>query len=83
MTDTTPKYLIWSSYHRAWWRPERSGYTTHLASAGRYYREDALRICALARDGWGGQEVPMELPVPEADALECAHRFNIAATPAG
>lgn len=33
--------LIWSSEHHAWWRPDRSGYTTFRSAAGRYSFEDA------------------------------------------
>ena len=32
---------IWSNEHRAWWRPNRSGYTTLRACAGLYSFEDA------------------------------------------
>ena len=39
------RYLIWSHSHRAWWRPERSGYTSEIDQAGRYSREEADQIC--------------------------------------
>ena len=32
---------IWSAEHRAWWRPERAGYTTLLETAGVYSFADA------------------------------------------
>ena len=65
------EYLIWSDEHRAWWRPRRSGYTTHISAAGRYSREEALSICRNARGGWiPGEPVP-EVPVLLADALAC------------
>lgn len=33
---------IWSDEHRAWWRPNRSGYTTIIEAAGVYTFEDAF-----------------------------------------
>lgn len=71
-------YLIWSNEHRAWWRPDSQGYTVNMGGAGRYSREDALRICALGRDGWGARTGPSEIPVVEADALACVAAFNAA-----
>ena len=69
-------YLVWSHEHGAWWRPESRGYTTDFNSAGRYPREEALKICALSRDGWGNADVPSELPVAEDDALACVSLFD-------
>jgi hypothetical protein len=71
-------YLIWSNEHRAWWRPNNAGYTTKFEATGRYSREDALRTCALGRDGWGRNETPSEIPVLEADALSCVEAYNAA-----
>lgn len=71
-------YLIWSNEHRAWWRPNSRGYTTSVIRAGRYEREEAISICALARDGWDGGEPPSEVPVLEADVTECIERFEAA-----
>lgn len=34
--------------HKAWWRPERLGYTTDVIEAGRYSYEDAKAICEKA-----------------------------------
>jgi hypothetical protein len=64
-------YLIWSNEHRAWWRPNKCGYTVHLAVAGRYSHDEALRICRNARDGWMPGEPPPEIPVREDDATHC------------
>jgi hypothetical protein len=69
MDDT---YLVWSHEHGAWWRPNRAGYTTSLEAAGRYTRDEAIRICGDAHDGWnGGKSAPPEIPVRLADAMEC------------
>jgi hypothetical protein len=61
-------YVIWSNYHRAWWRPNSAGYTTDIRGAGRYSRADALSIVAAARDGWRDpDQAPTELPVAMND----------------
>lgn len=65
-------YLVWSNEHGAWWRPNRQGYTVIFQSAGRYSRDEAISICANARDGWEAKLTPSEIPVREQDALECA-----------
>lgn len=64
-------YLIWSNEHRSWWRPNRAGYTSHVSSAGRYTRTEALSICWGARDGWPAKGVPSEVPVLADDAIAC------------
>lgn len=69
------RYLIWSNEHRAWWRPNHASYTVHAEQAGRYTHEEALRICAGARDGWRPGEPPPEIPVAEADVLHCERRY--------
>jgi hypothetical protein len=53
-------YLVWSLDQNGWYGPNRSCYVTRLDQAGRYPREEAVRICAYTR----------ALPVREADALE-------------
>lgn len=42
-------WLVWSHEHNAWWRPNSAGYTLHIASAGRYTKAEADRICEDAR----------------------------------
>lgn len=37
---------IWSGEHRAWWRPNRQGYTTWFQCAGVYEFEDAWHASA-------------------------------------
>lgn len=61
------EYLVWSNEHRAWWRPNSRGYTIDMTKAGRYSREDAIKICR-SRDQ-ATNEPPPELPVREDDAL--------------
>ncbi len=65
-------YLIWSNEHKAWWRENSAGYTVHLEDAGRYSRGEAITICQSAHDGWRKEKAPPEMPIPEADALQCA-----------
>ena len=67
-------YLIWSNEHMAWWRANSQGYTRHLSSAGRYPRAEAISICAGSRDGFAAHDVPPEIPVLEADVVECDRR---------
>ena len=65
-------YLIWSNEHQAWWRPNSRGYTIHVDAAGRYEREEAIKIATGARDGWFEGEVPPEIAISEEDVL--AHK---------
>lgn len=60
-------YLIWSNEHRAWWRPNSSGYTVFIESAGRYSRDEAVKK-SRARDQHRGEPLP-ELPIREADLM--------------
>jgi hypothetical protein len=69
--EAPPAYLIWSNEHRAWWRHDHCGYTSDINDAGWYKREEAIRICALSRDGWRNGFVPPEVPILLADATEC------------
>jgi hypothetical protein len=57
--DLSAGWLIWSRYHRAWWKPEERGYTTDMMCAGRYERERADRIAGVRRcdDGTPGEVV--------------------------
>lgn len=64
-------YLVWSNEHRAWWRPNRMGYTNSTKAAGRYSRQEALEISRWGRDGWRQHDVlPDELPIRLADVPE-------------
>lgn len=59
-------WLIWSNYHLAWWRSERSGYTMDIAHAGRYTLLEAEQCCATRSNMRtpGGEQYPAELIVP-------------------
>jgi hypothetical protein len=69
--EVTEAYVVWSNEHRAWWGPNHCGYTTHLARAGRYTRDDALSIAKSARNGWSPEGNPDEIALPLADAEFC------------
>ena len=62
-------WLVWSNEHRAWWRPNRSGYTINLQEAGRYTFMEAGLICRNANYRSGSildSGVPPETMVPAA-----------------
>lgn len=62
-----PLYHVWSNEHRAWWRPNRAGYTYDVEEAGIYPRAEALRICRDARGGWHPGDLPNEIAVLASD----------------
>lgn len=64
----TNEYLVWSNEHSAWWGPNNAGYYGSIEAAGRYSREDALKICIDARGGRRYNQNPSEMPVILADA---------------
>lgn len=62
------EYLVWSNEHRAWWRPDRKGYTHDVRHAGRYSRFDAIQISGTARTGWTDpSRLPDELAISMND----------------
>ena len=65
-------YLVWSNEHRAWWAPDRCGYTIVLERAGRYTRDEAIAIASNARGGWAKGKNPPEIAIPELDAVAMA-----------
>lgn len=68
------KYLIWSTEHRGWWKPNRHGYTTRTDLAGRFSSEEARNIIANANRPLTGAtlEAPPELMVeaPSRDQIK-------------
>lgn len=75
-------FIVWSNEHRAFWRPHRCGYTTHIEDAGRYSEEEAIAICR----GWNYRSgsvtqsgVAPEIYMPAPEALERAREELLAA----
>lgn len=68
--DKLSGWLIWSRYHNAWWKADERGYTTDMLCAGRYLKEDAVRIARVRKmeDGSPG-EVVVAAPEPEMFGL--------------
>jgi hypothetical protein len=68
--DQLSGWLIWSRYHNAWWKAEERGYTTDMLCAGRYQKDDAVRIAGVRKmdDGSPG-EVVVAAPEPEMFGL--------------
>jgi hypothetical protein len=62
--DAKEAFLIWSNQHKSWWRPNSQGYTYFVEKAGRYNREQAMRIAAQT---WRHAEngPPDEIAIPE------------------
>ena len=69
-------YLIWSHEHKMWWGPGGRGYAVRLSGAGRYFRDQALDICANAVAGAMRGNAFNELPVPEDDVLAFIERYK-------
>ena len=61
-------YVVWSNEHSAWWGPDSRDYYAKLENAGRYTRDEALRICKGARGGRRHNANPTEVPLLLADA---------------
>lgn len=62
-------YVIWSNEHKCWWAPNRCGYRSSLDDAGRYSRDEAIKICVHARGGRQFNANPSEVPILYADAV--------------
>jgi hypothetical protein len=60
-------YLVWSNEHRGWWGPCARGYSPGMGGAGRYTRDQALRICRDAIPSAMTVGVISEIPVRLAD----------------
>src|SRR5438045_6904159 len=57
-------WLIWSSDHGGWSKPNRHGYTNRLADAGRYSFDEALEIVQDANSGTFARNFPSETMGP-------------------
>jgi hypothetical protein len=58
-------WLIWSSDHGGWSKPNRHGYTNRLADAGRYSFDEALEIVQDANSGTLARNFPSETMCPD------------------
>lgn len=67
-------YVIWSHQHEAWWGPDRAGYTTDLAEAGRYTLEEAGEIVVPVIPS--GIEVAVDERVAESHGLKTVYGAN-------
>jgi hypothetical protein len=69
-------WIVWSNEHRAFWRPNRCGYTVRIEQAGRYTKAEAETICNGANyraisNLRSGTPPEIYMPAPEAvDAFE-------------
>ena len=68
-------FLIWSNANNAWWRADSAGYSQSIDEAGIYSKRDAMNICTFARDGWGSDAIPSEIPVRQEDAIFCQQAY--------
>ena len=69
-TENMDKYYIWSNEHRAWWGPDRCGYSSGLLGAGVYTRGVAIMICRDAIPSAAHCGVIAEIPVRCKDVEE-------------
>jgi hypothetical protein len=58
-------WLIWSSDHGGWSKPNRHGYTNRLVDAGRYSFDEALEIVQDANSGTFARNFPSETMCPD------------------
>jgi hypothetical protein len=63
--------VIWSGEHKAWWRPDSSGYTTKIEDAGVYVFQDAWdRSAHCSRDKGIAYQI-----VSDDDLLEIGRKY--------
>jgi hypothetical protein len=67
LKETDPTMLIWSNEHRAWWLPNRCGYSPHVTKAGGYSYSAAVHICRNAIPQSMHVGIVAELPVHAND----------------
>ena len=74
-------WIIWSNEHRAFWNPDRRGYTRHIEQAGRYTKAEADAICSGANYRSGSdlsRSIAPEICMPAPEALDA---FRPASSP--
>jgi hypothetical protein len=75
-------YLIWNHEKGLWWGPRQHGYTASLTAAGRYTRDEAVKICADAIQGTAARlGVLPDLPVRETDLASMTDLYFLATMP--
>lgn len=62
------QYLVWSEEHGRWWRPAAQGYTSSIAEAGIYSKQQADMICRDANFGGSFHEIAIPMPEGLPDA---------------
>lgn len=63
-------WMIWSNYHRAFWSPNALGYTTDIATAGRWALAQGLALCRRRSvDPSDPRSNPPELLVPSPELV--------------
>jgi hypothetical protein len=65
VTRYAMNWLIWSSDHGGWSKPNRHGYTNCLADAGRYSFDEALEIVQDANSKTFARNFPSETMCPD------------------
>jgi hypothetical protein len=68
-------WIVWSNEHRAFWNPDRRGYTQSIEKAGRYTKREAEAICANANyrcNSTINVDTPPEICMPAPESLSAA-----------
>lgn len=73
-------WIVWSNEHRAFWAPNRQGYTKAIEKAGRYSRDEAENICRYAAPRANSTinvGTPPEICMPAPEATPEGALFDI------
>lgn len=62
-------WLIYSREHNMFWGPNRCGYTSDIAQAGRYTKDDADKLCGMRDPQPDGTPSEIAVIAPEAAAV--------------
>jgi len=74
MAESEQPWVIWSFEHNAWWGPDRCGYVSDLADAGRYSHAEVDEIVGAANRFGKGVINEQGLPLPYAERYEASVR---------
>lgn len=69
------EYVIWSFEHKAWWRPDRCGYTEFLDEAARYTEGEAIALVDAANQYAKEHPGPWPPVIPEDRRWFNAHEY--------